>query len=283
MSSKLQNLYNKTMRDNSTLNRKYGFTLIELLVVIAIIAILAAILFPVFGRARENARRTSCMSNMKQMGLAVQQYTQDYDENLLPTRVTAGYFGAGNPATNQYFHWGRLLFPYTKSEQIYVCPSNSTKRQGYTFNWHAGGFPNLNVAAVNFASQLVLFGEAVGQDNLADNQAQLFFFIWTGTYNGPQMGRVVQDGGDDIGGGSCRVGALVHGGRHLEGANYIFADGHVKWLKATVGPEGSMVDSGCSKTALPGDMRANGTITSLHREGVIYKPDATRPGDTVYR
>jgi prepilin-type N-terminal cleavage/methylation domain-containing protein len=74
--------------------KKFGFTLIELLVVIAIIAILAAILFPVFGRARENARRSSCQSNLKQIGLGAMQYTQDYDEQYLP-RWTDGNGNSG--------------------------------------------------------------------------------------------------------------------------------------------------------------------------------------------
>src|ERR671914_167689 len=87
-----------------------GFTLIELLVVIAIIAILAAILFPVFARARENARRASCQSNLKQLGLGIMQYSQDYDERLVHT----GYDEAS---------WRIRIFPYVKSAQIYFCPS----------------------------------------------------------------------------------------------------------------------------------------------------------------
>src|SRR5687767_11769376 len=92
--------------------RKSGFTLIELLVVIAIIAILAAILFPVFARARENARRSSCQSNLKQIGLGLMQYTQDYDE-AYPLR------DAGHG------HWRQLIQPYIKSTQLFQCPSNS--------------------------------------------------------------------------------------------------------------------------------------------------------------
>src|SRR2546423_6076610 len=84
-----------------------GFTLIELLVVIAIIAILAAILFPVFAKARENARKTSCLSNLKQMGLGLMQYSQDYDE-CMPK-------GASNNRGNG---WGGPVFPYVKSAQV---------------------------------------------------------------------------------------------------------------------------------------------------------------------
>jgi prepilin-type N-terminal cleavage/methylation domain-containing protein/prepilin-type processing-associated H-X9-DG protein len=90
-----------------------GFTLIELLVVIAIIAILAAILFPVFGRARENARRSSCVSNLKQIGLGVLQYTQDNDEGMPRTY---------NPGFRD------VLQPYIKSKQIFVCPSANNRK-----------------------------------------------------------------------------------------------------------------------------------------------------------
>lgn len=102
-------------------SRKSGFTLIELLVVIAIIAILAAILFPVFSRARENARRSSCQSNLKQIGLGMAQYVQDYDERY--PRV------GGKNAFNYYSpSWRIAVFPYVKSTQIYVCPSNTDNR-----------------------------------------------------------------------------------------------------------------------------------------------------------
>lgn len=103
-----------------------GFTLIELLVVIAIIAILAAILFPVFGRARENARRSSCQSNLKQIGLGMLQYAQDYDEQFASTQ----YGPTGNNEhwysdNSNIYKWMDAIYPYVKSEQIFDCPSSA--------------------------------------------------------------------------------------------------------------------------------------------------------------
>ena len=103
---------------------RQGFTLIELLVVIAIIAILAAILFPVFARARENARRASCQSNLKQMGIGAMQYSQDYDETICPSLLNdAGYTDAQSPS------FVDLLQPYVKSLQIFSCPSTTGSYQ----------------------------------------------------------------------------------------------------------------------------------------------------------
>ena len=107
---------------NHNMTRR-AFTLIELLVVIAIIALLAAILFPVFARARENARRTSCQNNLKQIGLGFTQYVQDYDET---TNTNAAYdLKAGGPSAT----WDLLLQPYIKSMQIVACPSDSISPQ----------------------------------------------------------------------------------------------------------------------------------------------------------
>ena len=104
-----------------------GFTLIELLVVIAIIAILAAILFPVFARARENARRASCQSNLKQIGLGLLQYSQDYDEKMV--RVSYGSSKNGGPGDGlndaTVWKWMDASMPYIKSVQIFNCPSDS--------------------------------------------------------------------------------------------------------------------------------------------------------------
>jgi prepilin-type N-terminal cleavage/methylation domain-containing protein/prepilin-type processing-associated H-X9-DG protein len=100
--------------------KKQAFTLIELLVVIAIIALLAAILFPVFGRARENARRSTCQSNLKQIGLGITQYVQDYDERMVPC----------NQSNSNSIPFQTLIYPYTKNAQIFRCLSNTVPTTG---------------------------------------------------------------------------------------------------------------------------------------------------------
>lgn len=119
--------------------RRSGFTLIELLVVIAIIAILAGILFPVFGKAREKARQSSCASNLKQIGSAFMQYTQDYDEVTIPAQWRYGlpcgnqfpYRGPVTGGNNCNVQWSDMLHPYAKNAQIFHCPSRSTQFRGY--------------------------------------------------------------------------------------------------------------------------------------------------------
>jgi prepilin-type N-terminal cleavage/methylation domain-containing protein/prepilin-type processing-associated H-X9-DG protein len=136
----------------SAQSSRNGFTLIELLVVIAIIALLAAILFPVFARARENARRTSCASNLKQIGLGILQYAQDYDEVMVPTYLdgtcancyaNGGYSYGTNPAYGNY-RWMDLIYPYVKSEEVFNCPSvgqdSSLKKYQYATSGDYGSY-----------------------------------------------------------------------------------------------------------------------------------------------
>jgi prepilin-type N-terminal cleavage/methylation domain-containing protein/prepilin-type processing-associated H-X9-DG protein len=109
--------------------RRTGFTLIELLVVIAIIAILAAILFPVFARARESARKTMCMSNMRQLGNAVTMYIGDHEE-YYPELVSGGCWGRGSIANAL---WSRQIYPYVKDKGVFLCPSAQIARAGFRF------------------------------------------------------------------------------------------------------------------------------------------------------
>ena len=119
-----------------------GFTLIELLVVIAIIAILAAILFPVFAQAREKARQTSCLSNVKQMGTGLMMYAQDYDESypINNTSIPRPFNADGSLSGDRHGVWTKLLQPYLKNVQIFSCPSGTNKdirtivNQGEAFN-----------------------------------------------------------------------------------------------------------------------------------------------------
>src|SRR5579862_3145472 len=109
-------------------SRRSAFTLIELLVVIAIIAILAAILFPVFAQAREKARAASCLSNIKQVCMSWQMYLQDYDETMVPhwiDNVADPNLANANPPLGPQWWWPKLLDPYTKSWAIYRCPSGA--------------------------------------------------------------------------------------------------------------------------------------------------------------
>jgi prepilin-type N-terminal cleavage/methylation domain-containing protein/prepilin-type processing-associated H-X9-DG protein len=106
------------------MNKKSGFTLIELLVVIAIIAILAAILMPVFAQAREKARATSCLSNAKQIGLAIYQYVQDYDERFPATRFTRPGPPRVCDSGTRFQQWNYTIQPYIKNEQVFKCPSD---------------------------------------------------------------------------------------------------------------------------------------------------------------
>ena len=142
--------------------RQHGFTLIELLVVIAIIAILAAILFPVFARARESARRTGCLSNMNQVTKAVLMYTQDYDE-VMPYQQDGDIC---DYAKSPHAVWINSTMPYVKNKQVYYCPSadvnknyglpNGDSDSVYWYNGHASAKP---LAAVPLPAESILFVE----------------------------------------------------------------------------------------------------------------------------
>ena len=194
-----------------------GFTLIELLVVIAIIAILASILFPVFARARENARRSSCQSNLKQLGLGVAQYKQDYDE-----RFPIGYYAVGSPAT--YTTWGTTVQPYVKSTQIFRCPSSTN-----TVNIGSLNGPRDNDYPINSAITQFWSGSSWDTNNSCNVSN-------TGPVHDSEIENAVNTTLIIDGDYFAYSNLYAENGynikpRHFEGYNIAFADGHVKWLK----------------------------------------------------
>jgi prepilin-type N-terminal cleavage/methylation domain-containing protein/prepilin-type processing-associated H-X9-DG protein len=203
-----------------------GFTLIELLVVIAIIAILAAILFPVFAKAREKARQSSCLSNVKQLTLAIMSYTQDYDETL-PFAATfpqpAPYdwaYGANSPGGRLW--WYCAVQPYTKSTQIFRCPSDrdSWWGVGYAYNF------NLGLWGAGDAVGPIYNGRGLGE---VDKPSQTAMLI--DRQNGSGNCCNAYTGFYRVIGGVNESLPPKTFGRHNGGENIGFCDGHAKWYK----------------------------------------------------
>jgi prepilin-type N-terminal cleavage/methylation domain-containing protein/prepilin-type processing-associated H-X9-DG protein len=127
------------------MRKRNGFTLIELLVVIAIIAILAAILFPVFAQARDKARQTTCLSNFKQIGLGVMMYVQDWDETYPVNRLAQ--LSGGSECNQKMITWKTATLPYVKNFQVYKCPSNGNNSKGdETKNAESLGYPTFPIS-----------------------------------------------------------------------------------------------------------------------------------------
>lgn len=235
---------------SNTSNRN-GFTLIELLVVIAIIAILAAILFPVFAKVREKARMTSCLSNEKQMGLAILQYNQDYDEVFPCGQQSIG--GSG---------WAGQVYSYVKSNQVFVCPDDTTGYGGvesYGMNeiLAMGARPAgdmtpdggaLAMGALSSPARTVLVAEtaacatyqlpsylvpnpAPGQfptENTSPTVDGLNYSGWDGGLNVASAVCTHMASGLNIGG---ITGESLQAARHFSGSNFLMADGHAKYLQ----------------------------------------------------
>jgi prepilin-type N-terminal cleavage/methylation domain-containing protein/prepilin-type processing-associated H-X9-DG protein len=234
-----------------------GFTLIELLVVIAIIAILAAILFPVFAQARSKARQATCVSNLKQLGNAMLMYVQDYDE-------TFPYVPGATNAVNGSVDWGKdtwvyndvyvVLQPYVKNFKVFFCPDrnrfvgdaffkpgNKNEVWGYGYNWSSGYGPQANKnslwnrgdGCVGKDTGKLLPGNPISRvaqpatfpilGDTADTPRQTLHTACYDVREKPFSGWNMD---------------LPNGGRHSGGNAFVFADGHVKWYKANL----NMVD-----------------------------------------
>ncbi|MFN4032940.1 MAG: DUF1559 domain-containing protein [Fimbriimonadales bacterium] len=221
--------------------RKFGFTLIELLVVIAIIAVLAAILFPVFAQAREKARQMQCMSNCRQIGLAFRMYTDDHD----------GYFPMSYHAADNsgVFAWTHRVQPYIKSRDIYRCPSDHSKHwdgdyespipfvgrnrrrlTSYYYNsWFRESKPYAYEIAVDKVSEVILFAEASPDVSPLNDHFHSWCWgpeeTWDRDHCYPHWWR--QYYWDPVKNETTELNLRVHNG----GANYIYLDFHAKWRR----------------------------------------------------
>jgi prepilin-type N-terminal cleavage/methylation domain-containing protein len=240
--------------------RIHAFTLIELLVVIAIIAIIAAILFPVFAQARDKARQASCLSNCRQIGLAVTMYVQDYDETYFwqsawneSIDLGAGEWG---PSYNTYVRWPFAHAPYLKNTAVYRCPSDKATPSGrYVLAapgapgwlpWYLSYGPNqmivgsgtkapVTLAAVTKPADKIAIGESLTGFACCESWNVEFFRGANGNANGPQeSGWTSQQFRQNV--GRARTRGLQDDQiqpftRHQLGNILVFCDGHAKWYR----------------------------------------------------
>ena len=189
-----------------------GFTLIELLVVIAIIAILAAILFPVFARAREKARQTACLNNIKELVLAELMYAQDYDE-----RLSGSYTNLDYTVSPAYGYWYQNIEPYVKNTQIFECPSYLGSRGSYGYNGYgttaSNGLGWRHKYSSQWAPKLSKIKQPASMIMLSEPTNHSY---------------------DVRGYGAAGSTYCVDDDRHNEGVNVGHVDGHAKWYKSTV-------------------------------------------------
>jgi len=210
---------------------RHGFTLIELLVVIAIIAILAAILFPVFAKARAKARQSSCLSNIKQIGLGVLQYAQDYDETLPGIWWNTGNATRpinGWPSENigTYINWAEKIVPYIKNAQIFQCPdliltsatqmSYNSFPTAYIFNYslNVDQSQGRSLGEIGRPAEIMMIGDGPNQMDTR----------WSAAYMVPLYNNV-PTGSWPLTPQYCKLCR-----RHNDGYNFCFVDGHAKWM-----------------------------------------------------
>ena len=231
-------LHNKNQKHSRSAGRgAKAFTLIELLVVIAIISILAAILFPVFAQARERARQTACLSNSKQLAIALTMYTQDYDERLPMYQFPGGTTTYG---------WQWAMMPYLKSTQVLICPSAekicdlSGASQNYDPTY---ANPNLGLGSGSYGYNYAYLGNYSGSapnytfatHTLAEVEVAsrtVAFTEITGIM-GTELINYPTDWGNQRS-NQCTAGSPAgkqFATRHMGGNNVVFVDGHAKWMK----------------------------------------------------
>ena len=239
-----------------------GFTLIELLVVIAIIAILAAFLFPVFQKVRENARRAACQSNLKQLTMAFQQYTQDNDESLpgasdgpLGANVAGGWvlyhvFGASpTPALFDVTQGG--LYPFVKSRQVYQCPDDAQGQvSGDSYAVNSCAENPANAPQPRQGKLLAAFDAPASVMLLGEEDAD-FHDHTTGSSNDGYLSLFFDD-------------AISR--RHSGGSNVSFVDGHVKWYRFP------------PTAGTPFGRSASDVVSGLQTGGAPFVPAGTNGG-----
>lgn len=214
-----------------------GFSLVELLTVLSILYILAALLFPVFARVRENARRASCTSNLRQIGMAMVQYSQDYDERLPLYSQGSGYAGFLGYYGGDGPRWTDEIFPYVKTTQIFDCPSGrlhmkkyaggqyfDIETYSYGFNTPSSPLPpdsDFGVAGRHLAELLNPSGTIMVADDSGIDES---------------CGRVIPDSLDTLDSLSLKIDGVRHTGAWLQdysnqAFNAVYADGHAKWTR----------------------------------------------------